>query len=537
MWGEKCKTFNRPGSEERLALTDFESDKHTYTRKEARELISKISATLLKVYNIKSGDHVVLAYPTSSLFALIASACIRVGIVMVMVNHLFTPEQIKYAYNISESTFILATESIKENIKKADIEEKKCIFVESELDPNSATNTLLTSLEEAASVLSTLPTTSFDESSPLLISFSSGTTGNPKPVVLTHANYIAFSYCIDQIPGYNAVPSDWNDDWPTDMLIYLPSYHGSGFAIFMHSLNNGSKLYFNWSMPPNVPKLVRGFKQVRPYNNVTVPPLLLPLTRSGLTGPKGLSDCCTFLHSIASPLGKLAQKEIQETLQIKIGQFWGLTETTGPVTASNMIQPTIFGSSGELVAGMEMKFLDDQGNIAEHGEWGEIYVRGPLIMKEYFNNKMAYQKAVSKVRDIGYMDDEGRLFVVDRKADLLKIEDVLVSPSEVEDVLQSYPGIMDAAVVGLDGKEQIDLRAFVVLRSEKVKDNQINVYDVDVDHKALPDQGQIAKDIENFISAKLIKQKHLTGGVVFLTKIPKSTNSKILRKKLKELSV
>jgi len=135
------------------------------------------------------------------------------------------------------------------------------------------------------------------------------------------------------------------------------------------------------------------------------------------------------------------------------------------------------------------------------------------------------------------MDDEGRLFVVDRKADLLKIEDVLVSPSEVEDVLQSYPGIMDAAVVGLDGKEQIDLRAFVVLRSEKVKDNQINVYDVDVDHKALPDQGQIAKDIENFISAKLIKQKHLTGGVVFLTKIPKSTNSKILRKKLKELSV
>jgi 4-coumarate--CoA ligase len=134
------------------------------------------------------------------------------------------------------------------------------------------------------------------------------------------------------------------------------------------------------------------------------------------------------------------------------------------------------------------------------------------------------------------MDDEGRLFVVDRKADLLKNEDVLVSPSEVEDVLQSYPGIMDAAVVGLDGKEQINLRAFIVLRPEKVKDNQIKVYDADVDHKVLPDQGQVAKDIENFIASKLIKQKHLTEGVVFLTKIPKSTNSKILRKKLKELS-
>lgn len=183
-------------------------------------------------------------------------------------------------------------------------------------------------------------------------------------------------------------------------------------------------------------------------------------------------------------------------------------------------------SVGELIANCEAMIMSEDGisEITNRGPnaRGELWVRGPNVMKGYWRNPKATAETKTpdgwlRTGDIAYVDDDGKFFIVDRKKELIKVKGNQVAPAELEALLLDHPAIADAAVIGLqteDGDERP--RAYVVLRPDEKSQNT-------------PEE-----DIVKFVEERVSRLKRLTGGVVYLDAIPKNPSGKILRKWLRE---
>lgn len=167
---------------------------------------------------------------------------------------------------------------------------------------------------------------------------------------------------------------------------------------------------------------------------------------------------------------------------------------------------------------------DGSSEITERGPAarGELWVRGPNVMKGYWNNPKATAETLTpdgwlKTGDISYVDEEGRFFIVDRKKELIKVKGNQVAPAELEALLLEHPAIADAAVIGMptpDGDEKP--RAFVVRQA------------------GTDAQKLTADDVKQFVESKVVRYKRLAGGVEFLDTIPKNPSGKILRRQLRD---
>lgn len=407
LWGKHCTTFGKQGAEERIALIDYTTGKK-YSRSEARNITIRLAATLIKIYKIKKGDHILISYPTSSTFALLVSACFRVGIIMALANPAYTSEEVAHAYQVTEAKLILTATPLKQNFIKARIDESIIVdaFPEAEKGQGLSTlwNNLIQSEEESEKILANAGSNQSDWNDPCGIFFSSGTTGLPKAVLISNRSLISLRTALNGVPGWSTGP-EWNHGWPSNNVIFLPAFHIAGLASMVLSLSEGGTTCFALSNPIDLPMIMKAIREYRPRSQVIVPPLLLAITRLGLAGPNGFKDSHEFLYSAAAPLGKGLQEQAQEKLKVNIGQLWGMSETTGAVTASNPLKRAPGGSCGQIVPGMEMKFIDENDKIVSHGQPGEILVRGPLNMIRYHNNKKATDETMTDVRKI--------LFVID----------------------------------------------------------------------------------------------------------------------------
>jgi acyl-CoA synthetase (AMP-forming)/AMP-acid ligase II len=181
------------------------------------------------------------------------------------------------------------------------------------------------------------------------------------------------------------------------------------------------------------------------------------------------------------------------------------------------------GSVGHVVPNTDLKFVDDNDNeITTPDTRGEMCVRGPLIIRGYFENPEANARDFDSegyyhTGDVGYFEKgTGRIFIVDRKKELIKVRGFQVAPNEIEGLLLSHPAIVDAAVIGLTVPSSPDaelVRACVVLREG---------------HKVSE------KELTDYVGRQLAKYKRLTGGVKFLPAIPKTASGKILKRLLRE---
>ena len=161
----------------------------------------------------------------------------------------------------------------------------------------------------------------------------------------------------------------------------------------------------------------------------------------------------------AAPLGSEVSKEVEQlwpkgTMNLKQG--WGMTEVTCAATTFDPSKYSASFSVGELVPNCEAKIvLDDEGKVeAPQGERGEIWVRGPNIMKGYWNKPQATEETFGpgrwlKTGDVAYVDEEGHFFIVDRKKELIKVKGLQVAPAELEAMLLDHPEVQDAAVIGV----------------------------------------------------------------------------------------
>ncbi|KAF2198862.1 4-coumarate-CoA ligase [Delitschia confertaspora ATCC 74209] len=349
------------------------------------------------------------------------------------------------------------------------------------------------------------------------LNYSSGTTGLPKGVMISHQNIIAnveqSIYMRDLEQPYHP-SSRPQERW----LGFLPLYHAYGqLWSIVAACRTLSPCYFMRSF--NYTKFLSNIQNHRITHIQTAPPVLVMLAKRPETPGYDLSSLQNILCG-AAPLSKELQNQVSDRFNLKVVQTWGMTE----VTCSCLHVPGGLddrsGSVGYIDPNASIRLLHESGHEAGPGERGEIHVKGPNVCMGYWRNEKATKETFDeegwlKTGDVAIRDKKGRFWIVDRMKELIKVKGFQVAPAELEAVLLEHEGVADAAVVGLMLDHEELPRAYVALKPE---------------HKSTHSEW----DIERWMADRVAKHKQLSGGVVFIDEVPKSPSGKIQRKVLKE---
>jgi 4-coumarate--CoA ligase len=344
----------------------------------------------------------------------------------------------------------------------------------------------------------------------IALNYSSGTTGVAKGVMITHRNYVA--NCAQQINLSRQAP-DYEEKLPNKRyLCFLPMYHAMAQAIFAVS---APKLRVPVYMMPKFDflEMLTAVAKFRITDLVLVPPVIVAMAKHPAMKQFDLSSVQT-VGSGAAPLGREVCEEFEKLWpngQVNVKQGWGMTELTCAATGFSPAKHSESFSVGEVLAQCEAKIvLDDEGKIeAPQGERGEVWVRGPNVMKGYWNKPEATKETLTsdgwlKTGDVAYVDEEGHFFIVDRKKELIKVKGLQVAPAELEAMLLENTDVQDAAVIGIPFNGDEAPRAYIVPQTPE---------------KATP---EVAESIKAWLAERVSKHKRLEGGVHFVEAIPKN---------------
>lgn len=280
------------------------------------------------------------------------------------------------------------------------------------------------------------------------VNYSSGTTGLPKGVRISHANLIAN---VEQstVVHFEGVDTSKPDNW----VGFLPLYHAFGqlWTILMASrLRAPNYILSAFSFEG----FFSAVQRYRPRFLQVVPPIIVMLAKRPDAKNYDISSVEWILCG-AAPLKQELQNEVSQRFNLQIKQGWGMTEVTcGGISTPNSVQDRT-GSVGKLLPGTEAKLLDEKGGFAEVGEPGELFVRGPQVCLGYWRNEEASRETLSsdgwlKTGDVAVHDPKSDLFwIVDRKKELIKVNGLQVAPAELEALLLENDDVADAAVVGI----------------------------------------------------------------------------------------
>jgi long-chain acyl-CoA synthetase len=344
-----------------------------------------------------------------------------------------------------------------------------------------------------------------DETAVLL--YTSGTTGKPKGVMLTHKNFLGeFEWVEEAFPLY-----------PEDIIVgVLPLYHVYAMAdVLVPAIYFGCSVSLIPQYSPT--ELLRNVSEVKATVLIAIPSMyihLLQISKSRKTSiPKSLRSCV----SGGAPLPMKVIKDFEEVFQTKINEGYGLTETTSAVGLNASGEGFRAGSIGIPYPSVKMKIFDDDDNELPPGETGEIVIKGDMVSKGYYNNPEETAEAMRNgwfhTGDMGYRDEEGYIFITDRKKDIIIRGGFNISPREIEEILFTHPKVRDAAVLGVTDKSMREtVKAFVIL-----------------------EEGESAeqKEIIDFCKEHLSPYK-VPKFIEFRESLPKSATGKVLKKELKD---
>ncbi|KAF4983292.1 hypothetical protein FZEAL_1277 [Fusarium zealandicum] len=348
------------------------------------------------------------------------------------------------------------------------------------------------------------------------LAYSSGTTGLPKGVMLTHYNMVA-NAC--QFSKFDVKMLSWEMD---AQLGILPFFHIYGLGIVLNlSLISGAKCVVMAKFDlEKACKLIQDHRLTFMY---VPPPVVLALGKHPLVSQYDLSSL-RFINSGAAPLSQDLVDSVFERLGVMVKQGYGLTETS-PAVTSQLIDEwkRYLGSIGKLMPNMQAKIVDAEGKELPPNESGELLLKGPNVFGGYWNkpelNKETFtEDGWFKTGDVMYIDPSGNLYVTDRIKELIKYKGYQVPPAELEAKLIGRQDIADVCVIGVwNEDEQTEVPRAYVVPSPGVDGSD-----------------ELAAEITQWLSSRVGPPKRLRGGVRFTKEIPKSPSGKILRRVLRD---
>ncbi|KAH8802663.1 hypothetical protein F5884DRAFT_477361 [Xylogone sp. PMI_703] len=347
------------------------------------------------------------------------------------------------------------------------------------------------------------------------LAFSSGTTGLPKAVMLTHANVVANMH---QGAYAEARYMYWKQ---AKILSVLPFYHIYGLQFLNHiPVYVGATTIVMSSFD------LRQFCSLIQKHKITytyiAPPVALHLAKSPVIDEYDLSSL-KFLNSGAAPLSKELIHQVYSRLGAKIKQAYGLTETSPGTHFQRVWLEEEIGTVGPSFPNQIVKIMDPDGNEVPEGQEGEIWIKGPNIFVGYYNNPAATKACLTddgffKTGDVGYEDHLGNLYITDRVKELIKYKGFQVAPAELEGILNGNELVNDVAVIGLyDESQQTELPLAFIVPKQGVEKSSAN-----------------EKTIIDWIAQRVANHKRLRGGIRWMDEIPKSASGKILRRLLRD---
>jgi acyl-CoA synthetase (AMP-forming)/AMP-acid ligase II len=486
---------------DRPALVDGPSGR-TLTYAQLADGVRRVGAGLAE-RGFSKGQVFGIFCPNVPEFALAFHGVISVGGVVSTINSLYTADEVAYQLRDAGARFLLTVppflDRASEAAKKAGIDE---VFVLGEAEGATPFADLLRAGSEP-------PVVAIDPRQDLaVLPYSSGTTGLPKGVMLTHHNIVA-NLC--QFGPFGLIREH-------DRAIgILPFFHIYGMVVILNSaLWKGATVV---TMPKfDLEPFLQTMQDHRINRAFLVPPIIVALAKHPAVGRYDLSGLELILSG-AAPLDAQTATACAERLDCAVIQGYGLTETSPVTHATPGGDHNRPGSIGPLLPDTEARVVDwGTGENLPPNADGEIWIRGPQVMRGYLNNPDATAATVDSegwlhTGDIGHADGDGYFFIVDRLKELIKYKGYQVAPAIVEGVLLGHPAVADAAVIPTADEEAGEVpKAFVVLK---------------------PDATATPEEIMAFVAERVAPHERVRH-LELIDQIPKSASGKILRRVLVE---
>ncbi|MBO9129273.1 o-succinylbenzoate--CoA ligase [Bacillus sp. 165] len=455
-------------------------------------------AVYLKQLGVRKGDCVALSCQNSPEFVYSYFGVTQAGATVIPMNLMLTLKEIEYIFSDAK----VKTWIIHRNIfEKINIPEEKVIaaldletliVVDEEFTDSIASN------KQALEV-------QMYEDDVCTILYTSGTTGKPKGVMLTHKNLLSNADSLIELFHVNQEDK---------FLCVLPFFHTFGFTVtILAPLLAGATLVISETFNPK--EVINNLNEEKITIFSGVPSMYVLLCKHI---QKHKLKFPHIRHGVSA--GASLPMEIGRAFLdiFPIAEGYGLTETAPTVTVNCSNDVNKLGSVGLPIPGVEVKIVDDRGKALPTGIVGELVVKGPNVMKGYLNQPEATEEALVNgwlyTGDLARVDKDGFIYIVDRKKDLIITSGLNVYPREVEEVIYEHPDVFECAVVGVDeGTRGEVVKAFIVPKEEKTITKE---------------------DMLGFLKDKLASYK-VPRIIEFTDSLPKNATGKILKRKIKDV--
>mmetsp|Transcript_10763 Transcript_10763/g.15983 ORF Transcript_10763/g.15983 Transcript_10763/m.15983 type:complete len:593 (-) Transcript_10763:110-1888(-) len=517
--------WNSPALANKIAIRDG-STGETRTFSDHHTSMTNVASALHYEYLLKPDDTVALFSPNNIDYLPICLAVGMCGSKVAPINPLSTVDELSKILERSLTKILFAHAKLLpvalEAASKCDGVEHVVVIPDVESDPDIAHGTV--NFESLSKYIHASPLTESVkavhhhvrdiQNHPWLLPYSSGTTGLPKGVCLSHGNMLSNLLQMDVIEG-PAIPQDHKLYSP------LPFFHIYGLmASLLYSAWKGNEL-ITTSGRFDLETFCSLVQEHKPERAHLVPPIILGLGKHPVVDNYDLSSI-KMIISAAAPLGLETEKMTKKRLGTNIKQAWGMSELS-PLGTLNSDFNARTASVGPLMTSTYGKILDvDTGKSLGPNEPGELLIKGPQVMMGYLNDTEKTEECLSdggwlRTGDLAYYDEDGYFYITDRIKEMIKVRAFQVAPAELEELILNNEHVQDVAIVQIPDEESGELpRAYVVL-------------------KPSADLKEVTEEyLKDWVKERVSPYKRIEGGVVFTDAIPKSASGKILRRVLRD---
>lgn len=422
---------------------------------------------------------------------------LKAGGIVVPINTLLSPPEIDFILEDSGASICFYDKALEHIIGKLERNRQGQFFPIHEIDPrvyqpDSSPHELNVDPDELAAIL-----------------YTSGTTGHPKGAMLTHRNILT-----DAIAAASAFSASQTDRF----IVFLPLSHSFTFTVcVVIPMLLGASITVLPSIRP-FSKIIKRLILDRISIFIAVPVIYNLLAKKKIPFIFKLLLRVRFCVSGAAPLPLKTLRDFELSFKVPLLEGYGLTEASPVVSVNHFAQSKRkAGTVGLPLPGIEVMVIDDEGNPLPPGTPGELIVRGPNVMKGYFNRPeetaVTIKNGWLRTGDVAVIDPDGFIKIVDRKKDMIIVDGLNIYPAEVEEAAHKHPAVEDCAMVGMPLEEGKELPVMFIVKKKDLPLNE--------------------KQFKLFLSQHIASYK-LPKKTVFIDELPRTPTGKVLKKELRK---